>query len=486
MPVMLGYVFTLLLLADAAIRVLLILRVILRRCTTAQTMGWSLLLAFVPFGSPFLYLLIGENRLGARRARRYVEITQKVEEKILSLVRERNQNWNARAVGWETLAKLLTQSSGVPPLRGNLVRNIERTDEFFRELIGEIDGATHHVHVITFIWTTSGQARNVGEALARAAKRGIQCRVLVDDVGSKEFTGSGLERDMREAGVQVVHALPVNAARLLLARIDIRNHRKIAVIDGKVAFAGSHNIADPDFKMKLMPKVGKWVDSTLRVEGPVVHVLQGVFLCDWAADSTEVIDDYSPYLPPVEASDHGSAMHIVPSGPGHQPTAIHHAILAMIHDATEELVITTPYFVPDEATRTALKIAAGCGVKVTLILPERNDHRLVQAAARSYYLELMEAGIQIAHYRKGLLHTKTFCVDRKMAVVSSANMDMRSFFVNFELTMFVYDEKVAKDIRLMQDRYLLDSVPVALEGWCERPVYRRFVENLCQVVGPLL
>lgn len=483
---MLAYIISAVLLGEATIRILLILRVILRRCTTAQTMGWSLLLMFVPVFSTFLYLLIGENRLGSRRARRYVEITQKVEERILELVRERNENWNARAVGWENLSKLLTQSSGVPPLRGNVVHNLERTDDFFRELIAAIDTAIHHVHIVTFIWTTSGQAQKVGEALARAAKRGVQCRVLVDDVGSKEFTGSALERDMRDAGVQVAHALPVNAARVLLARIDIRNHRKIAIIDGTTAFAGSHNIADPDFKMKLMPKVGKWVDATLKVQGPGVHILQGVFLCDWAADSTEVIDDYSPYLPPVPVSEHGCPMHIVPSGPGHQPETIHHAILAMIHDAREELVLTTPYFVPDEATRTALKIAAGCGVKVTLILPERNDHRMVQAAARSYYLELMQAGIRIAHYNKGLLHTKTFCVDRKLAVVTSANMDMRSFFVNFELSMFVYDEAFAKEVRLMQERYLLDSVPVALEGWCKRPVYRRFVENMCQVVGPLL
>lgn len=474
------------LLAEAVFRALLGVRVISRGLTTGQTMGWLLVLIFAPIVSSVAYLMIGEYRLGARRARRYVEVTKAIEDRILALVRERDENWTARAWGFESFAALLTGSTKVPPLRGNRLRLIESTDQFFKELISAIDAATHHVHLVTFIWTTRGQAIKVGEALARAAKRGIECRVIVDDVGSKEFTGSPLEADMIKAGVRVIHALPVNAARVLLARIDIRNHRKIAIIDGTVAFTGSHNIADPDFKIRQMPKVGRWVDSTVRVEGPAVHILQGVFLCDWAADSSEKIEDYNAYLPAVTAAEDGSAIQVVPSGPGHQPDAIHHAILAMIHDAREELVIATPYFVPDEATRTALKIAAGCGVKVQLIIPERNDHRLVQAAGRSYYKELMQAGVRIAHYRKGLLHSKAFCVDRKMCVITSVNVDMRSFFVNFELSMFVYDEAFSREVRLMQERYLLDSVPVAMDEWCARPIHRRFVENACQLLGPLL
>lgn len=474
------------LLLEALVRVALALRVIGRRLTAGQTMGWLLVLFFLPVVSSAAYLLIGEYRLGSRRARRYVEATRELRDRIHALVRERDESWTTRAWGFESFATLLTSSTGVPPLKGNRLTMIESTEEFFRELITEIDRAAHHVHLVTFIWTTRGQAVKVGEALARAARRGIECRVIVDDVGSKEFTGSPLERSMIEAGVRVARALPVNAARVLLARVDIRNHRKIAIIDGTIAYTGSHNIADPDFKIKQMPRVGRWVDSTVRVQGPAVHVLQGVFLCDWAADSSEKIEDYSPYLPPVPASDDGSAIQIVPSGPGHQPAAIHHALLAMIHDAREELVITTPYFVPDEATRTALKIAAGCGVKVTLIIPERGDHRLVQAAGRSYYKELMAAGVRIAHYRKGLLHSKAFCVDRKMCVISSANLDMRSFFVNFELSLFIYDEAFSREVRLMQERYLLDSVPVAQEAWCQRHIHRRFVENVCHLLGPLL
>lgn len=483
---MVAQILTCVLLGEALVRIALVLRVILRRCTSAQTMGWVMVLTFIPIGSTIGYLMIGENRLGARRARRYIEVTRRIEERVFALVKERNENWTARAMGWETLATLLTASAGVPPLKGNAVRMIESTDDYFRELLAEIEAAAHHVHIATFIWTTQGHAKKVGEALARAARRGVQCRVLVDDVGSKEFTGSVLEAEMRAAGVLVAHALPVNFLRFLLARIDIRNHRKIAIIDGRVAFTGSHNIADPDFKIKSMPKVGRWVDSTVRIGGPAVHALQGVFLCDWAADSPEVIDDIGPFMPAIVAHEQGSVVHVVPSGPGHQPTAIHHAILAMIHDAREELVVTTPYFVPDEATRTAFKIAAQCGVKVTVIVPERNDHLLVEAAGRSYYQELMDAGVRIAHYRKGLLHSKTFCVDRKMCVITSVNVDMRSFFVNFELSTFVYDEAFSREVRKMQERYLLDSVPVASEQWGGRGVGRRFVENVCQVLGPLL
>lgn len=483
---MLAQIVGVLLLAEACGRIALAIRVILRRFGTGQTMSWLLVLTFLPVVSTLAYLLVGESRLGARRARRYVEVAERVEGKILALVRERDEHWIAEAPGFETLARMITASSKIPPLRGNRLRLIERTEEFFESLVRDIDGASSHVHMVYFIWTTRGQARAVAEAVIRAARRGVECRVLVDHVGSQEFAGSGLEGEMRRAGVRVSLALPVNPARVLLARIDIRNHRKIAVIDGRVAYTGSHNIADPDFKFKQKPRVGHWVDATVRVEGPVVHVLQGVFLCDWAADSPERVPDFRPYLPVVDAPVEGSAVHVVPSGPGGQPGAIHHAILAMIHDAREELVITTPYFVPDEATRVALQIAARCGVAVTLILPERNDQRLVQAAGRSYYHELMAAGVRIVHYGKGLLHSKTITVDGRMSVITSVNMDMRSFFVNFEVSLMVYDHEFTRQVRAMQEHYLHDARTVDPEAWKRRGLHRVFIENVCQVLGPLL
>ncbi|MEZ6234322.1 MAG: cardiolipin synthase [Phycisphaerales bacterium] len=482
---MLAQVLGLLVVAEALARFAIALRVLMRRCGTSQTMAWMLVLLFVPVVSLVAYMLVGENRLGSRRARNYVDTTSRVRATIERLVRDRDQNWLGRAPGFESLQRLLESSSDIPALRGNRLRLLETPDAFFDALHDDIENATHHVHILTFIWTTGPRGTRIGQALARAARRGVECRVIVDDVGSKAFEGELVEH-MRAAGVRIVRCLPVNPIRVLLARIDIRNHRKIAVIDGRVAFTGSHNIADPDFKLLSMPRVGLWVDATIRIEGPAVHALQGIFLRDWSADAHEAVTNESEYFPAIDAPDGGSLVHVAPSGAGDRGEAIHHAMMALFHDAEKELWIATPYFVPDEATRASLIIAARCGVDVRLILPARNDHRLVQAAGRSYYDELLGAGVRIWHYDKGLLHSKAINVDGRVSVITSANLDMRSFFLNLEVTSVVFDEGFSAKVRAMQERYLADSTEVTREQWCARGVHRRFVESVCQVLAPLL
>ncbi|MBL0922688.1 MAG: cardiolipin synthase, partial [Phycisphaerales bacterium] len=317
--------------------------------------------------------------------------------------------------------------------------------------------------------------------------RGVRCRVLVDAVGSRPFLRSDLCAAMRRAGVLVCEALPVNPLRMLLARVDLRNHRKIVVIDHRIGYTGSHNLAEADFLSKKKPRAGDWVDASVRLEGPAVGALQAVFLGDWLLDSVEPDEEVERLArrAPVEVEG-GSVAQLIPSGPDRESGAVQQAMLALIYAADRELILTTPYFVPDESTRAALCIAARRGVRTTVVVPAHPDARLVAAASRAFFQELLDAGVRIRRFRKGLLHAKTFTIDGEIAVITSVNMDMRSFFLNFESTLVVYDRRFAEELRRAQHGYMELAPEVSAGEWAHRPLVNRFVDNIAQLAAPLL
>jgi cardiolipin synthase len=322
------------------------------------------------------------------------------------------------------------------------------------------------------------------DALIRAAARGVQCRALADAMGSEAFLAGGVVRQLREAGVEFTAALPTGALRTLIARADLRNHRKIAVIDDRIAWAGSQNLVDPRF-FKRGTGVGEWVDAMARFTGPAAASLDGVFRLDWSVE-TGAAFEAPPVIPDRSVVPMGPVIQIVPSGPDLRPEAIHQLLLTAIYAARRELVMTTPYFVPDEAMLTALLTAALRGVDVTLIVPARNDSVLVRHASEATFDDLLSAGARIALFNGGLLHTKSLTIDGEMSVFGSVNLDMRSLWLNFEISLFVYDREFTGRLRSLQDSYLADSDRLGLETWRQRPAWRRFAEDTCRLVGPLL
>ncbi|MFA6043826.1 MAG: cardiolipin synthase, partial [Phycisphaerales bacterium] len=428
------------------------------------------------------------NKLGFKRLARYEVLTRRIEEDAVV-------HWHKQGVvhrpgegQYEPLAHLGTLVGGMPPMVDNYVQLLGTGGPVLEEIIKGIDSATHHCHLLFYIWMPAGRGVAVGEALIRAVKRGVVCRVLVDAVGAKDFLRSGLCEAMREGGVKVVAALPVNPLRMLFARIDLRNHRKIVVIDGVLAITGSQNLTDETFAPKRgfsKSKVGPWVDSTIRLQGPAVQALQCVFLRDWLLDSQETLESIDPFFPVPIPRAGKSIVHVVPSGPGPRPDAIHQAMMSMFFEAREEIVLTTPYFVPDEATKAALQNAALRGVDVTLIVPDELDAK-VAAASRAHYQDLLDAGVKVLEHEGGLLHAKTASIDRRLAVVGSANLDMRSFWLNFETTLFIHDEDFASQLRFMQMHYASESRAIVADEWARRPVLRRLVDHIAQLFSPLL
>ncbi len=471
---------------DWIVRLGLAARVILGRSSVPVTLAWLLILLFFPFGGIALYLLIGENRLGQWRVARYNRLSSEIDAETVSIWRHHHLDWNQEQDAYRQAARMGTAVSGFPPVGGNALELISECDKMVDRLIGDIDSAQHHCHLLYYIWMESGCGVRVVSAMVRAAQRGVQCRVIVDSVGSRPFLRSPLAAQLRDAGVQVIEALPVNPIRMLFARIDLRNHRKIAVIDGRIGYAGSQNITDDTFKFNPHYGIGPWVDATLRLEGPAVHALQTIFLRDWILDSYDEFASFEDFFPEFPPTEGGSIVHVIPSGPGTQIDAVHQSFLSTIYAAREELVITTPYFVPDEATKAAICMAALRGVEVTLVVPKEPDAPLVAAAARSHYLDLLEAGVNLYEFHAGLLHSKTMTTDRKLAIMSSANVDMRSFWLNFEVTLFIYDDDFSSLVRFMQKDYLNQARKVKREDWNNRNIFQRFGDNCAQLVGPLL
>jgi cardiolipin synthase len=254
---------------------------------------------------------------------------------------------------------------------------------------------------------------------------------------------------------------------------------------------GSQNITEENFRKRLGSNAGPWIDANVRMRGPAVQALQATFLRDWVLDSEERLQNETRYFlqsatgeptPRVGAS----IVQAIPSGPGPRPDAIHQGFLKMLYAAREEIIMTTPYFVPDEATKGALINAALRGIDVTIIVPEVSDSRLVAAASRAHFEDLMDAGIKIRLHQKGLLHSKAAVVDRTLAVIGSANFDQRSFWLNFEITLFVYDTDFASLLRFLQMQYHTDSREINPRSWRRRPLWKRFRDNSAQLLGPLL
>lgn len=479
------WVAILLLTLDWSIRIVLGVRVVMRRGTVGYTLAWLSVILFVPVLGAFLYLLLGERRLGARRARRIVELRGPYQTWLKSLSDEFPLDEESLGPAAAKLTRQVRGGIGIPALPGNTLHLMDNASAFFESLIADIDAAKSSVHLQFYIWEPGGRVEHVVEALLRAHGRGVACRVLVDNVGGMEFLMDESCSRLRIAGVQVIAMLHVGVIRAVLARLDLRNHRKIAVIDGQIAYTGSQNMIDP--KLRPDPDTGEWVDAMVRMTGPAVEALQVTLLADWEFETFEGIEKNAEKLDVRRNAIGGDALvQVVPSGPGLSLVAIHELILTAIYSAERELIMTTPYFIPDDAMIKALLSAAARNVSVTLVVPRRPDGRLVKLASQAYFEELLEGGVKIARFDGGVLHTKAITVDGQLAMFGSVNLDMRSFYLNFEISLLVYNRAFTAEVQALQRRYLQSSVEINLQAWQARPLLLRFVQQVAQLLSPLL
>ena len=465
-----------------ALQAVFVVFVLLRpRVRQPSSPAWILVIVVLPVVGVVLYLIVGEVRAGSRRRRRHRTIHASIGAVLRKAWAVAPEPADVEG-STQSIARLARLVGDTQPRGGNRLTLLAGAEEFVGSLIRDIDDAREHVHLMFYIYLDDQMGRAVGEALAAAVARGVDCRLLVDNVGSAEFLKSKLCRKLKARGVRVAAALPTRITQIAAIRFDMRNHRKIAVVDGKAGYTGSHNLAEEAFQPK--PRFAPWIDATLRIEGPVVRDLQALFVEDWYMDTGESLEALIAISPGNHAA--GTVVQVVGSGVNSQNQALVRVIQSAVHMARKELFLTTPYFVPDEGTVAALTTAAMRGVRTVIVVPARNDSPLISLASRSFYQPLLDAGAEVHEFTKGLLHAKTMTVDRDFAMVSTANLDRRSFDINFEVSTLVYDSAFASDLRQLQMRYLEDCRVVDGAKWASRSWPRRLAENAAGLVSPLL
>ena len=462
------------------------IRVIMRRRPVGVLLAWIAIILSVPVVGILLYLFIGENRVSTRYLRRGEAIQAQYLQWKQSLSRHYPVDLSRLHPEARPLQQQALHLCGFPAIPGNRVELVTDYETAFRSLIRDIRHCRSSCHLEFYIWQAGGLVDEVQAALLEAAKRGVSCRVLLDAVGSKPFLNSAAVAQFTEAGVELGVSLPVGPWTALVSRADLRNHRKVVVIDGEIAYTGSQNLADPRF-FKQDEDVGQWIDAMVRIEGPVVEAFAGNFIQDWEVVTGVGFNYFEGTTDLKQLDAKGTALvQLVPSGPQPKPLAILQLVLGTIYSARHELIITTPYFVPDESVLTALVSAAHRGVKVTVIIPEKNDSRLVDYASRAVFDDLLSEGVRIATFRGGLLHTKSISVDGEYCMFGSLNLDMRSLWLNFEMSLYLYDQELVSQVRAMQMAYLQQCDLVDPLAVRQRPLVQRFAENAVHLLAPLL
>src|SRR5262249_26553561 len=411
------------LISEWLIRLGMLIVVPFRRSPEAAK-GWLLLVFFLPWPALVLYFLIGRPTYPRWRHERFLRLPGVLEPVRTRLAQSPHIFRPELPHGLAQAATLVENLGQLTTRGGNHVELLADYGGVIDRLVSDIQQARDHVHLLYYIFADDPTGRRVAAALAEAVKRGGKGRVFIASLGSRRWAGSMI-RQLRLAGVHVERVLPVHFLRRQSARADLRNHRKIAVIDGRIGYTGSQNLVDPDFKPGIT-----YEELVVRVTGPVVLGLQFVFVADWYLESDQLLDTPAVFPGPDVTGDVPAQP--LPSGPGWAPAAIQRVVVALIHGARERVVITTPYFIPDGALLQALQTAVLRGVEVHLVVSKQPDQLLVSLAQKSYYQQLLESGVHVHLYHKAFLHAKHVSIDDEVALIGSSNMDIRSFLLNAE------------------------------------------------------
>lgn len=453
---------------------------VLPRHRASEAIAWIAVTLIHPAVGIPLYLFFGRPVVGRAGVRVHDEARELVARQRPKAVDP--DRFNHIATTHRDLANLAENLGHHHLQPGNEVQIITESADFISALVREIDAAEHTVHLLYYIYLDDDVSGAVTEALDRAAKRGVATRVLVDASGSRRWLESVGPR-LTAAGAELRAALPVKMLRSKFSRMDVRNHRKLAVFDNRIAITGSHNVCNPLYGQT---KIGAWQDLSMRVTGPVVDELQLVFLQDWVAEAGAMPDVPGPASGPIETDRPTVPILVSPAGPGLGNQAFRDVMVSAINEADERVVMTTPYFVPDEAALLALRLRALAGIKVQIIVPERSNSKLVNAASRPALQSLIEAGAEIYLHKEGLLHAKTLTIDGAFSLIGSGNFDRRSFDLNYELNQLLFGAEVTSALRDCQEVYMAGSRLATLDEFTARRYSQRVIDSAANVVAPLL
>ncbi|VFP86347.1 cardiolipin synthase [Candidatus Erwinia haradaeae] len=461
-------------------------RILIKRRSVPSAMTWLLIIYILPLLGIIAYLSLGELHLGQRRAQRarrmwpFMAVWFKTLQSLPSLYPIKNSDVA------QPLFQLCENRQGISGIKGNQLQLITSSYDTLRALIHDVRKASHNIEMVFYIWHPGGQADEVAEALISSARRGVYCRLLLDSAGSVEFFRTVWPNRMRNAGIDVVEALPVSLLRIFFRRMDLRQHRKMVLIDNYIAYTGSMNLVDPRF-FKKNTRVGQWIDLMARMEGPIATIMGVIYSGDWEIETGKRILPLKPDNNVMffeKKNDH--TILVIASGPGFPENMIHQAILTAVFSARKKLIITTPYLIPSDDLLHAICIASYRGVDVSIIIPLHSDSLLVRWASRAFFSELLESGVKIYQFKGGLLHSKSILVDEQLSLIGTVNLDMRSLWLNFEITLVIDNHQFGRDLARVQENYISQSCLIDINYWVQRSYWKRILERLFYFFSPLL
>lgn len=469
------------------LNMLLALAVIfLERKNASSTWAWLMVLYFIPLFGFILYLILGQ-KLRKRKLSKLLEESQRIIEDTIEAQKiqldYRTLVYNDPATtSYRDMIYMNLVSSYSVYTQDNAIQIFTDGNSKFDALLQDIESAQHHIHLIYYIVRNDELGNRLIHALTEKAKQGVEIRFLYDHIGSKGLPKRFFQA-LKSAGGKAVAFFPSRIPYVNL-KLNYRNHRKLAILDGEIGYIGGFNIGDEYLGRNKY--FGEWRDTHLRVQGHAVHQMQAQFLMDWNLASKGMITLDSKYFPQTFNIDGRIGMQVVASGPDTEYQQIKQAYIKMIYSAKKCIYLQTPYFVPDESLMTALKIAALSGIEVKVMLPRKKDHFFVYWATHSYLSELLAGGAKCYLYEKGFLHAKTLVVDGQVASVGTANIDIRSFKLNFEMNAFIYDSATAIELQRIFEQDLEECVELTIEGYSKRPLFNRFKESISRLLSPIL
>ncbi|WP_243450411.1 cardiolipin synthase [Desulfosporosinus sp. Sb-LF] len=447
-----------------------------------KTITWLLILGVLPLLGALLYLLFGRV-VRKHQLYRHKQVWREQTEEIMKDRQLRPRVEDVDQVGNlsmnKKLARLLFNDASAPLTLNNRSQVLTNGQETFQALLAALEGAKAHIHLEFFIFHDDAIGKDILNLLLRKAFDGVEVRILVDGLANQSL--SKRFGELRRAGVEAEGFYPVRFP-FLSSRLNLRNHRKIVVIDGQIGFLGGLNVGDE--YLSRSKKIGFWRDTFLKLEGDAVHFLQTVFLNDWNGVTHQDINNPSYYPHPQNCGN--QLTQIAATGPDSDWGSMLQIYFVALTSAEKTISIETPYFIPDEGSVMALKTAALSGLDVRIILQGIPDHKITYWASRSYIEELLESGVRIYRYQKGILHAKVLILDEKVGVVGSTNFDIRSFSLNFEISAFIYDREFARRLEHDFQQDLADSVEFVLQEYKLRPLSNRIKESSARLFSPLL
>lgn len=447
-----------------------------------QTLTWLVVLGSFPLVGFIFYLLFGRNYRKEKMYRKKYFLDKQAFLNIEGDIDPKSEEKRKHLGDHQRRLFSLAQKLGNSPISFDTsTKTLTNGDTTFYHIIKELKRAKHHIHLEYYIVRHDGIGEQIKDILIQKAKQGVKIRFLFDAVGSWQLSKKYIT-ELRNAGIETVSFGPVKFA-FLNSKFNFRNHRKIIVIDGNIGFVGGLNIGDE--YLGRVKSIGFWRDTHLMLKGEGVRTLQLIFLQDWYYMTSHSFLTAEYLSPQLDNKSHGGVQ-LIPGGPDNEWSVIKNIFFSMITSAKESVWIASPYFIPDEDIFSAIKVAALSGIDVRLLVPNRPDKRIVFHASRSYFPELLEAGVRVFEYERGFMHSKIIIVDRELASIGTSNMDMRSFHLNFEVNAFLY--RTQSTLKLVDD-YTEDlnyAKELHLETFQERHIGFRLLESTARLLSPLL